>query len=962
MPLLPVLKGSFTAGELSPLVRGRPDVDRYQLGASELENWQVLTQGPVRTRPGMRFVAEAKFTNLLTLVHAFEASGEAAYILEIGHEYIRFYRDDGRIDDPPGTPVEVVTPYQSTDLRLLRTAQSNDVMILAHPDYAPRRLSRTSDTTWVLSLVPFDPPPLFAAGLTPTQSLTLSALTGTITLTASSPVFFESDLQRQVTSGAGRALITGFTSTTVVTAMVLDAFASTSIAGGDWVLTGSPVADLRTDTQGPVGAQVALSLEGEGTAPNLVLNGDFSTGDLTNWTDLSGAVVSTGTHDGSNDFDNLVDSTADFLSDGVQPTHIVTNTTDGCIGQVANASATIVVIASPGMVGGTEGDFDTGDAYTIRQTGSATVSGGSAVLRAGSAGIGWIQQSIATTVGQSYQVEFVVSGAPMAAQVGSLTTQSDVVPEASYPVGEQSFSFIATSASSFLQFRNNQNNAAGVGAVSMTLFTLRGFRTADIGNYVVVHNGLIKILSGIDSAHVIGLILKVLESDAVAPAGSWSIQSPAWSDALGWPSAVILYEGCLYFAGTFRFPQTIWGSAVDDFFNFAAGTTDRDAKSFSIVDSGGNITLNRIQWLMPSENMLVGTTHAEYRLIGSGDDPLTPRLLPRVRVQSTFGSDQVQPLKVGAALLFSQRRGSKLREMVFDDTTNSTFVARDITVLASHLFETARALELAYQQEPVSTVWVVRSDGVLLGLTYDLSERVSGWFRVITQGSVESVATIPSPDRNAHEVWLSVRRTLGGNIVRTIERFDPYASMPLPVPWTDPVTNEVFTAWEGLTLDCGFLYSGAASATLTGLSVLDNTSVMVVGDGAVLGPFTVTGGQITLPVPVATAFIGLPYTCRGATLPPDFPQQGATMQRSKKRWVELTGRVVDTGCLVLNGERLPFRLASHPMNQGTPLFTGDRKVQPLGWDVTGQITFVVDQPLPCTLVGLICLLDVEVPR
>lgn len=955
MALLDVMRGNFSNGEMSPLMLARLDVERVRNAAALLDNWLVLTQGGVTRRPGLRYVATAKHADRLCLVRPFEPSTTEAYILEVGHEYLRFYRDGARIE-VASVPVEVATPYAEDDLRLLRTAQSNDVMILVHPTHAPRRLSRLSDTDWTLSPINFRPPPLYEAGIQLGATITLSTTSGLITITASNPVFLPADKHRQITAGVGRATITTVTDASTVTAQVIDTFAGTTFVVGTWTLEGSPVADLTPDVNGPVGAIVTLTLSGaQPDKPNLVSNGDFGTGDLTDWTNHSGATVATGTHTGAADSASLVDSAADFLVSGVQATHIVTNTTDGSSGQVAAVGPTSVTLASPGLLGGTEDDFDLGDAYTIRQTGSAAVSGGSALLRGGTAGIGWIEQELLTVAGTRYHVTFRVSDAPVAMMIGSTSQTSDVLAEASYPVGEHELTFVATGTDSFLQFRNNQDTTAKVGAIAVRETSLPGFRLGD-GDYIRLHDGLVRITSFGSSTLVQGEILKELSTTDPTVAGAWTLESSAWSDTLGWPSAVVLYEGRLFFAGSTRFPQTIWGSAIDDFFNFAIGANDADAVAFSLVDSGGNITLNRIRWLMPAENMLVGTTHGEYRLIGSGDDPLTPRTPPRVRVQSTFGSDTVQPLKVGAAILFAQRQGSKVREMAFDERSSTTFLARDITVLSSHLLQDARVVDLAYQQEPLSVVWGVRSDGVGLPLTYDLSEQVVAWARLTTQGSLESVATIPHPSANAHQVWFSVQRTLDGAPIRFLEYLDAESAMTLPVPVTDPESGEVVSGWQGLTVDAGVVWSGN-SPTITGLDHLEGATVQVVANGAVFPETTVASGQITLSQTVQRAFVGLGYSARGQTLPVELPVRGNTGQVGQKRWVKLTARLYQSLCLVLHAERLQFRARHMPMGQGLPPFTGDKDITPLGWSRKALISFVADQPLPCTVLGIIGTVD-----
>lgn len=57
-----------------------------------------------------------------------------------------------------GTPVEVETNYESAYLGLLNYVQSADVMTLTHPLYPPSELRRTSETTFELVPIDFDPP------------------------------------------------------------------------------------------------------------------------------------------------------------------------------------------------------------------------------------------------------------------------------------------------------------------------------------------------------------------------------------------------------------------------------------------------------------------------------------------------------------------------------------------------------------------------------------------------------------------------------------------------------------------------------------------------------------------------------------------------------------------------------------------------------------------------------------
>jgi len=94
-----LVQNSFTSGELSPRMAGRTDVEYYFNGAETVENWIVFPQGGLKTRPGMRFIAEVKETDLDKKIRLlpFQFNDEQAYVFETGENYFRFYRDTSQI-------------------------------------------------------------------------------------------------------------------------------------------------------------------------------------------------------------------------------------------------------------------------------------------------------------------------------------------------------------------------------------------------------------------------------------------------------------------------------------------------------------------------------------------------------------------------------------------------------------------------------------------------------------------------------------------------------------------------------------------------------------------------------------------------------------------------------------------------------------------------------------------------
>lgn len=182
-----LLVTALNAGELSPYMDARTDVAKYQSGCRRLENMVVLPYGGVYRRAGTEYLGEAKFANKRCRLIPFNFSVTTRFVLEFGEGYIRIWGNNGPVLSG-GSPVEVASPYLESELRELQYAQLNDIMYITHGNHAPRKLTRVSDTSWTLTTVAFDYPPLLDMNTT-AVTISSSASSGTATLTASDNVF-----------------------------------------------------------------------------------------------------------------------------------------------------------------------------------------------------------------------------------------------------------------------------------------------------------------------------------------------------------------------------------------------------------------------------------------------------------------------------------------------------------------------------------------------------------------------------------------------------------------------------------------------------------------------------------------------------------------------------------------------------------------------------------------------------
>jgi len=421
----------------------------------------------------------------------------------------------------------------------------------------------------------------------------------------------------------------------------------------------------------------------------------------------------------------------------------------------------------------------------------------------------------------------------------------------------------------------------------------------------------------------------------------------AWTSRNGWPRSVSFFEDRLWWAGTDGQPQTLWASKTSQYENHQIVDLDESALIFTLNTDQVNV----IEWINAGKVLMVGTAGGEFVVSAASE---TEALVPgnvRVVRHSTYGSKtKVAPLRVEQVLLFVQRSGRKLRELVFDDTTGS-YVAPDMTVLADHV-TLGGMTRLAFQQEPNRLLWATLATGGLICFTYERSQQVTAWHRHTLGGTdtkVESIAVIPHPDGDQDQLWLVVSRTIGGATKRFVEVLEP--------EWvrTNAVTSAFF-------VDSGLSYSGVAATTMTGLGHLEGQTVSILADGATHPDKTVSGGSVTLDRASTNVHIGLAYSSTLQTMRLEAGASDGTAQGKTKRFTNVVIRLDQTGSGLLYGptdvdadmDELHLRDSFDPMDAGVPLFDGDTEVLswPEGYEQAGRLTLKHTLPLPCTITAI----------
>ncbi len=450
----------------------------------------------------------------------------------------------------------------------------------------------------------------------------------------------------------------------------------------------------------------------------------------------------------------------------------------------------------------------------------------------------------------------------------------------------------------------------------------------------------------------------VVDAEVVSQLGgttaSTTWQEGQWSDRNGWPTAVRLHEGRLWWSGQ----NGIWGSISDAYDSFDE-TFPGDAGPINRTIGSGPV--DTINWMLSMRGLLLGAQGAELTARSSSlDEPLTPTNF-NVKAPSTQGSGSVDAVKVDQMGYFVNRSNCKIFELAFEVKAYD-YNATDLFSIVPEIGYPG-IVRIDVQRQPETRLHCVRSDGtVVLGVMNKI-EDVLAWVEIGTSGFVEDVCVLPAADGDLDDrVYYIVRRVINGATVRYVEK------------WAQEIDCRGDQQWCDLG-DAHVRYSGAATTTITGLSHLEGQAVTVWADGHDLGTedsvrpwtqrYTVSGGQITLGIAVSNATVGLPYQAPfKSTKLGSITQSGSPLNMSKS--VSHLGLI----CADMHPKGLRFgdtldETGSHRMDDmpavedgaivGVDTITAyDQNLIPFPgtWTPDTRVCLMAQAPRPCTVLGI----------
>jgi hypothetical protein len=278
-----------------------------------------------------------------------------------------------------------------------------------------------------------------------------------------------------------------------------------------------------------------------------------------------------------------------------------------------------------------------------------------------------------------------------------------------------------------------------------------------------------------------------------------------------YPGVVGYFQERRIYASSNTNPETVWTSRTADYNNFTISTPlqDDDAVMFNLAGR----RINAVRHILDLGQLVFMTEEGEWVIGGDSSGILRPGEV-NPKQYSYNGSNRLAPVIINDTALYVQARGTILRDLS-GDVQAQGFKGSDLTIFSAHLFDGHRIVDLDYQQLPHSIVWVVRDDGILLGLTYIKEQQMWAWHRHDTDGLVENVCVLPDGDEDV--VFLVVNRAgLGRCIERMASRFFTEIS-------------------DAFFVDCGYTFDGRYAAmetditmTLSGGTLWVNTETLTI--------------------------------------------------------------------------------------------------------------------------------------
>lgn len=452
------------------------------------------------------------------------------------------------------------------------------------------------------------------------------------------------------------------------------------------------------------------------------------------------------------------------------------------------------------------------------------------------------------------------------------------------------------------------------------------FASTDVGGYISGGGGEAKITKYISATVVEAYVILDFINTSAISSGQWELENgyeDVWSSTRGWPRTGCFFKNRLFIGGSRSRPSTVWGSVLNDFFNFNLGTgLDRDA----VEDTPNTGEFNTIRAMVASDTLQVFTNAEEFAIPVIGNEGITPANFKFVQMDNRGISD-IRPIILDGATLFHQEGSNLIREFVYDDLSQK-FKSNSISVFSSHVIN--NPIEMGRDKPSLSDdydrLYVVNNDGSWAVLHSMRSQELSSW----TGGSTD----------------------LGEVIDMAWEGSYLYVSL------IDSETDDLLLCrfnyehrLDGSIIDTAM----SPTDTWTGLGHLEGRTVAVWGDDGYFDGFhVVDSGGITTNSSYSKTEIGVNYVPTIILNPVEKELPDGPMSGRIRRVVSVILKFNGVTNAYVNGVPINFHQFGEDVF-GSPLtpFVGDKRVFLPGYSRNPEVIITQPEPGEFQLLGAV---------
>ena len=778
-----VMQSSFAGGEISPLAHARIDAERYYQSAQSIQNMIVLPQGPAIRRPGTEFVALADPGRLIGY------EGPDPYMLWFGHRRLRFFHNGSAVVDANDLAYEIETPFDGNDLDAIQTWQSDKAMYIVDGKRLPQKLVRHDSAHWVIEPAAITTGPFLSRdpddttlGFEGDTEHSYFAVSATQVDVVEMPMAADAYLSKDFGAAHFESfeirfrfyagwISHAFTSNNLVALanmvgtqhqfedesekfVVLDYYRS-GVVGGDkvfldldaWFSTsGTTLIEIQqyrwhyvilscnfSGGANSQGLYILQTSQGDyydqaGATNKQSRTYDVPSGGQTAYRYLH-SPQSKGDPWGSSVPVRTTYSVADLTVDSVAQDFTTFDRNDGGGAVVLTASQPI---------------FQEGHLGSLWQLGNRRAE------RVVISGLGGNASTGYLPVGRGAGVFVTTTG----------TFNATISIERSYDDSATWTALATNDKENFDEWGAIEDGHNARYRVTMTDY-VSGSCTVKLRVTAHMAYGIVQLTEILSETTAQAIVRVSLPS--ADPTRYWA--EGAWSGVRGFPAAITSYADRLLLASTAHQPVTIWGSRTGKYEDFAAGTLADDSFAYTLVRS----TADPILWMLTQrrKGLILGTGRDVVELEPLGGSSIGPADPPAIAHTVALPCAPVRPIEADNVLLVLQRHNRKIREILYHYESDS-LLAPDLTIFADHVTG-GGVRQMAWTHQPYAVLWATRTDGGMIGCTYDRHYQTVGWHQHNVGGDVVSLASIPG--RTQDDLWLLVRRSVDPDTrTYTVER------------------------------------------------------------------------------------------------------------------------------------------------------------------------------------------------